>query len=884
MVDTPSGCWKVRISLLRFFPICRRIVTLISLGLSLILFVSSVVNAETEKVSFLPDDSIAQIQAKIVVNGYGFTVAPNWVTRLPWEERQKLLSRHPSQYPTYRTGSSFEEGPLVVRSAEALPTAFDWRDYQGHSYIGPIRDQGGCGSCYAFGACAAAEGVYNFAMNRYDGDCLDLSEAFLAFCLDQYYAGYSGCSGSSYDYEELDALVERGVCLETAYPYTPVDQGCVSGSEAAPRAKFDSWHRIPCGDVLAIKSALMIYGVLDAAVYVTSAFQAYESGIFVDYNTECSYDPCYYTATNHCIALIGWQDTSLDGDGYWILRNSWGSGWGEDGYMKIAYRSAHVACEVCYMVYEPNPGQISGFKWNDYDSDGFWDNEEPGLSHWKIYIDTNLNNRWDVGESYALTDQCGNYSFSGLNLVGTYVIAEEPQDGWSQTFPLPAAAASSASGGPSTRFDDLSEEEREEIEYMVIDSPPTPPAGYDRAIVRQFSLSSVYLANVPTTTWTYGCSATAAGMLFGYYDRTGYSNMYSGPTNGGVAPLVNLGQGANPSFPVSGSCSIIATMNGFDGRVASGHVDDYWTGMNTPSNPDDPDPDPWEGNGWTEHAWGECTADFMGTNQWKWDFDGDENFDVKSNRDGATTYFYFSSGTKLYDYIPGESQGSPRTALCHGLRLFAESRNYTVTENYNQVVDTQATVEGQGFSFADYKTEIDNGYPVLIHVWGHTMIGVGYDDVTQTIFIHDTWDNYVHSMIWGGSYAGRILQAVTVIHLAPSGESSAAVHTVVLSEGEVVNGINFGNHGPSVSDTVKVVEGPIYRDAIQDAYNAAGDGDTIQAQIGNFLESPLFDRFVDINLAGGFDSGFSVQIGVTKVLGTMTIEAGSVTLERILIQ
>ena len=275
---------------------------------------------------------------------------------------------------------------------------------------------------------------------------------------------------------------------------------------------------------------------------------------------------------------------------------------------------------------------------------------------------------------------------------------------------------------------------------------------------------------------------------------------------------------------------------------------------------------------------GGVTADYMGTNQWKW---GDP---LDHNSDGATTYYFYGSGEKLYDYIPGASQGLPQTALCHGMRLFVESRGYTVTENYNQIVDTQATVAGQGFSFADFKTEIDNRNPVIIHVTGHTMIGVGYiEGLTQTIYLHDTWDNSLHSMVWGEKYAGMTLVAVTVIHLAPSVEIGA-VHTVVLGDGETVSDINFANHGPSFYDTVKVLEWPKFYDTIKEGYDAAGVGETIQVQIGSFFESPVFDRFIDVFLAGGFDAGFSVQTGVTNILGPLTIAAGSVTFDRILIQ
>ncbi len=342
---------------------------------SLCFFSGVVVGAD--KVPFSEDDTISEIRDKIVTNGYQFTVTENWVTRLPLTDRRKLLSRHAPLTPTYRSADA-GFGPLLVRLSEELPSSFDWRDFQGHRYIGPIRNQGGCGSCYAFGACAAAEGVYNVALGKYDLNCLDLSEAFLAFCLDHYYDGYEGCLGSDYDYQELDALVERGVCLEVDYPYSGVDEGCGLGSKEAARAKFDGWYRVPCGDIIAIKSAIMAYGVVAGAVFVTSAFEAYQSGIFSDSLTECSYTPCYYTSTNHCIALVGWQDTSLDGDGYWILRNSWGSSWGEDGYMRIAYRSAHVACEACYMVYTGSEIEFPKEIFVNYD--GFCNGASPCFS------------------------------------------------------------------------------------------------------------------------------------------------------------------------------------------------------------------------------------------------------------------------------------------------------------------------------------------------------------------------------------------------------------------------------------------------------------------------------------------------------------------------
>lgn len=293
------------------------------------------------------------------------------------------------------------------------------------------------------------------------------------------------------------------------------------------------------------------------------------------------------------------------------------------------------------------------------------------------------------------------------------------------------------------------------IDMMSMNSGPVAPAGVASQIVSVVPQTAVMLGNVPTSSWTYGCSATSAGMMFGYYDRIGYSNMYTGPTNGGVAPLTNLG----------GICSIIATQQGFDGRGANtpGHVNDYWTGYGNAG------PDPWVGVR-AEHVWGGCTADYMGTNQWKWDFSGDGAKDY--NTDGSTALFSYSSATKLYDYIPPASAGLPQTELCHGMRLFAESRGYTVLENYTQKIDT---LYPGGFSFNNFMSEINAGNPVMIQVVGHTMVGVGYDAGPQTVFLHDTWGDYTASMTWGGSYSNMAQQAVTVIRLAPVPEPSTLV-------------------------------------------------------------------------------------------------------------
>jgi len=86
------------------------------------------------------------------------------------------------------------------------------------------------------------------------------------------------------------------------------------------------------------------------------------------------------------------------------------------------------------ILYIPQQGEIRGTKWNDLDGDGVWDSDELGLQGWKIYVDQNENGRWDTGEPFDITDGNGEYRISDLS-PGTYVVAEEPQEGWEQTFP-----------------------------------------------------------------------------------------------------------------------------------------------------------------------------------------------------------------------------------------------------------------------------------------------------------------------------------------------------------------------------------------------------------------------------------------------------------------
>jgi len=142
----------------------------------------------------------------------------------------------------------------------------------------------------------------------------------------------------------------------------------------------------------------------------------------------------------------------------------------------------------------------------------------------------------------------------------------------------------------------------------------------------------------------------------------------------------------------------------------------------------------------------------MGTNQ-----------DSLGNSDGSTTFYYYSSGAPVYNY----NCGSNCRDGGYGLRLFAESRGYTVTTNYNQYIKGQGSDPNLGFTFSDFVTEIDAGRPVLIHVTGHTMLGFGYDTEGSVIYIRNTWDHDADTMAWGGTYSDSQHKSVTVFQLEP---------------------------------------------------------------------------------------------------------------------
>jgi C1A family cysteine protease len=205
--------------------------------------------------------------------------------------------------------------------AQAYPSAFDLRDVNGQNFITPIRDQGGCGSCVAFGTIATIEGTARY-QKRDPNLAIDLSEAELFYCV----ARSQGrtCGNGWWVPPAMDACRDQGVPDEACYPYTAGDQNCNRCSDWQNRAvKITDWHQI--GDPANIKAWISTQGPVGACFSVYDDFYAYRSGVY--------HHVIGNLVGGHCVSMVGYSDTG----GYWICKNSWGSSWGEQGFFRIAY-------------------------------------------------------------------------------------------------------------------------------------------------------------------------------------------------------------------------------------------------------------------------------------------------------------------------------------------------------------------------------------------------------------------------------------------------------------------------------------------------------------------------------------------------------------------
>jgi len=207
------------------------------------------------------------------------------------------------------------------------PDSMDWRDM---GYVTPVKDQGQCGSCWAFSSTGALEGQHF----RDTGNLVSLSEQNLVDCSKENYGCNGGDMQLAYDY----ILSNKGIDTEASYRYTARDGRCKFSTDNIG-ATISDYEVLRSGDEAALVDALASIGPIAIAIDASHmSFQFYSSGVYVE--NRCGngdYD------LDHAVLAVGYG--TENGSDYFLVKNSWGTSWGLKGYIKMA-RNKNNMCGV----------------------------------------------------------------------------------------------------------------------------------------------------------------------------------------------------------------------------------------------------------------------------------------------------------------------------------------------------------------------------------------------------------------------------------------------------------------------------------------------------------------------------------------------------------
>ena len=300
--------------------------------LGVILIISSISSGSTDQRSA---QELKSIQAKISANGHSWTADHTSVSDLSLDEKRHRLGLIWQPLASFRL-------PVVNMTATVAP-AWDWRNTRGNTkgtnWVTPIKDQGGCGSCVAFATVGTIESAVEISRGN-PKPTPDLSEA------DLFFGGGASCS-SGWQFERaLSRAQFAGIADEGCWPYDG-DGPCPNRANRV--TKITSWKTISNP-----KDWIATNGPIMTGMEVNSDFFCYNDGVY-------TYDYGDFVG-NHAICVIGYDDTQ----NCWICKNSWGTGWGDRGFFKIAYGQCGIGTEFPFYAVQmssnpPNPPSPSGY-------------------------------------------------------------------------------------------------------------------------------------------------------------------------------------------------------------------------------------------------------------------------------------------------------------------------------------------------------------------------------------------------------------------------------------------------------------------------------------------------------------------------------------------
>ncbi|KAG2663599.1 hypothetical protein I3760_16G039600 [Carya illinoinensis] len=212
------------------------------------------------------------------------------------------------------------------RVGDKLPQSVDWR--KDGAVVG-VKDQGSCGSCWAFSTIAAVEGINQIVT----GDLISLSEQELVDCDT---TDNQGCNGGLMDSAFEFIINNGGIDTEEDYPYHAADGRCDTHRKNAKVVSIDDYEDVPANNEKALQKAVANQPVSVAIEAGGREFQLYESGVFTG---KCG------TALDHGVTAVGYG--TENGVNYWIVKNSWGGNWGEAGYIKMERNLVGTASGKC---------------------------------------------------------------------------------------------------------------------------------------------------------------------------------------------------------------------------------------------------------------------------------------------------------------------------------------------------------------------------------------------------------------------------------------------------------------------------------------------------------------------------------------------------------